>query len=274
MIGTVKAGGASIPALGLGTWELRDDVCEEAIHVALAAGCRHFDTAAMYGNEIEVGNAVRGSGVPREEIFVTTKVWHDCAAYDDLLRSVDESLARLDIGPADLVLMHWPNPEVPLGETMRALADVKRRGLVRHIGVSNFTIPLMREAVALASEPVVVNQVEYHPWIDQGHVLDECRTLGMALTAYAPLAKGEVFRDAVLVDIGRAHGKTGGQVALRWLIQQEGVIAIPRSAKPDRIRAFFDIGDFTLGDDEMARITALAKPSGRIVDFDFSPRWD
>lgn len=274
MIHTVKANGAEIPALGLGTWDLRGAVCERQVAAALEIDYRHIDTAAMYDNEAEVGNGMRASAVPREEIFLTTKVWHDSAGDGPLQASVEASLERFGLDYVDLVLMHWPDPGTPVAETMGALAEVKRRGLARHIGVSNFTVELLKQAVACSDEPVAVNQVEYHPWLDQGPVLAECRKSGIALTAYSPLAKGRVFSDPLLREIGAAHGKDGGQAALRWLIQQDGVIAIPRSSKRARIAGFFDIGDFALTDDEMSRISALATADERLVDFDFSPDWD
>ena len=274
MMQSVSASGAEIPALGLGTWDLRGATCERCVDFALGLGYRHIDTAAMYENEREVGNAIRASAVPREEIFVTTKVWQDSAGDGPLQRSAEASLQRLGLDYVDLLLIHWPNPGIPVAETMRALGDVKARGLTRHIGVSNFTVRLLEEAVAASDEPLVVNQVEYHPYLDQTPVLESCRRHGLALTAYSPLARGRVFQESVLQDIGAAHGKDAGQVTLRWLIQQEGVIAIPRSSKPANIASAFDIWDFALSDAEMAQVSALANADGRLVDFDFSPRWD
>lgn len=274
MIHDVKANGATIPALGLGTWELRGTECERQVAAALEMGYRHIDTAAMYENEREVGAGIRAGGVPREEIFLTTKVWPDNAGDGPLQRSLEASLERLGFGYVDLALIHWPDPDTPVGETVRALADAKRRGLARHIGVSNFTVDLLREAVASCDEPLVTNQVEYHPWLDQSAVLAECRAHGLSLTAYAPLARGRVFRDPVLQETAAAHGVDGGQAALRWLIQQEGVIAIPRSSKRERIAGFLAAGDFELTGDEMARIARLAEPSGRLVNFDWAPAWD
>lgn len=274
MIHSVTANGAEIPAIGLGTWDLRRETCERRIVDALEMGFRHIDTAAMYENEAAVGNGIRASEVPRSEVFLTTKVWYDQAADGPLQRSVEASLQRLGLDQVDLVLLHWPNPDVPIEEKMRALADAKRRGLTRHIGVSNFTVELLRVAVAQASEPLVVNQVEYHPYLDQSAVLAECERHGIALTAYSPIAKGKVFSDPVLGEIAEAHGKNAGQVALRWLVQQPRVIAIPRSSQPERIAEFIAIDDFVLSDNEMARISELAHPTGRLVDFEFSPRWD
>lgn len=274
MIHTVKANGAEIPALGLGTWELRDEACTRMVAEAIKLGFRHIDTAAMYDNEAAVGDGIRKSGVSRDEIFLTTKVWPDNAADGDLQRSVEDSLAEMKLDHVDLILIHWPNPAVPVAETMGALADVKRKGMARHIGISNHTADLIREAVACSSEPIVTNQVEYHPWLAQDAVLPELRKHGISLTAYAPLARGRVFTDGTIAEIAEEHGKNGGQVALRWLIQQDGVIAIPRSSKIEHIAEFIDIADFELSAEEMARISALAESTGRLVDLDIAPDWD
>ncbi len=272
----VEAHGAQIPALGFGTWELRGALAIRMVETALAVGYRHIDTAQMYGNEREVGIALRASGLAREEVFVTTKVWPDRFRAGELQRSVEESLERLGLERVDLVLLHWPNPHVPLAETMEALVEVREHGLAAHIGVSNFTVALMEEAVRLAHPvPLVTNQVEYHPFLSQRRVLAACRHHGMALTAYCPLARGRVFTNELLRRIGQRYGKDPGQVALRWLVQQEGVVAIPRSSRPEHVRRNFDIWDFHLSAEEMDAIAALASPAGRIVDLpELAPRWD
>lgn len=270
----VKANGAEIPAIGFGTWELTGAACERAVDAALADGYRLIDTAQMYDNEREVGRAIHGSFVDREEVFITTKLDMENMRAGSLERSVEESLERIGLDQLDLVLIHWPNPEVPLKETMEALCDVKDRGLACHIGVSNFTLDLLDAAVAYAEEPLVVNQVEYHPYLDQSAVLAACRKHGMALTAYAPLAKGRVFEDPRLSEIARSKGKSAGQVAIRWLLQQSGVIAIPRSSQRAHIRQNNDVFDFELSPSEMDRIAQLAEPGGRIVDPEWAPEWD
>jgi 2,5-diketo-D-gluconate reductase B len=270
----VHANGADIPAIGFGTWQLTGVECERAVDAALKAGYRHIDTAQAYDNESEVGKAVKGSHVPRDEIFITTKVWFDRARDGDLQRSVEESLERLGLDHVDLILLHWPNMEVPLDETMQALGDVAERGLARHIGVSNFTVDLLRAAARHAGRPIVANQVEYHPYLDQRPVLAECRRNGVAMTAYSPIARGRVFDDPVISEIADRHGKTPGQVAIRWLIQQDGVIAIPRSSNPDHIAANNDVHDFKLDMEEMNRISELAEPGGRMVDPEWAPEWD
>jgi len=270
----IDAHGARIPALGLGTFTLKDDACVAMVEHAIKAGYRHIDTAQMYDNEAAVGAGVRHGGVKRDEIFVTTKVWWDRAREGDLERSVEESLGRLGFDPVDLVLLHWPNPEVPVKETMRALNRVKRDGLARHIGISNFPTALMNEALAHTQEPLVANQVEYHPYLDQAAVLERARAAGMVLTAYCPVAQGKVFDEPLLREIGERYDKTPGQVALRWLVQQEGVAAIPRSSKPENVTANLAVFDFALSDDEMAAISGLARPGGRLVKPAFSPDWD
>jgi diketogulonate reductase-like aldo/keto reductase len=271
---TVEANGAAIPVVGLGTWQLEGEACEAAVMAALACGYRHIDTAQVYDNEEAVGRGIAKSGVPREEIFVTTKIWMDQMEDGRLQGSVELSLKRLGLDCVDLILLHWPNPDVPLSETMPALCEVKRFGMARHIGFSNFTVALMEQAIAAASEPLVTNQVEYHPLLDQSAVLEACRRHGLALTAYSPLGKGSLFRNAVLRQIAEAQGKSVPQVILRWLIQQDGVVAIPRSGVREHIIANFDIFNFALSDKQMASIFALAAPDGRLTDPSWAPRWD
>lgn len=270
----IEANGARMPALGLGTWELSGSVAVRIVEYALEVGYRHIDTAQMYGNESEVGTAVRASGVAREDLFVTTKIWPDRFRRGDLQRAAEASVERLGFVP-DLLLLHWPNPNVPLGETMEALVDARERGLTRHIGVSNFPTALMAEAIRLSPVPLVTNQVEYQPFLSQKRVLAACRAAGMALTAYCPLARGRVFGHPVLERIGARYGKTAGQVALRWLLQQPMVAAVPRSAKPDHVRANFQLFDFSLTSEEMEAIAGLADPHGRVVDIaGLAPAWD
>jgi diketogulonate reductase-like aldo/keto reductase len=216
---------------------------------------------------------MRASGVPREEVFVTTKVWHNRLAAGDLERSVDESLTRLNLPYVDLLLIHWPNAAIPLKDTLAALAKVKRAGLTRHIGVANFTVALVEEAVRLAEEPLVTNQIEVHPFIDQSKVVAACRRHGISITAYCPIARGKVPGNPVLERIGKAHGKSAGQVALRWLVQQS-VIPIPRTGKVERLKENLAVFDFTLSDAEMAEISALKRPDSRVVNPAHAPKWD
>ncbi|MBR0716108.1 aldo/keto reductase [Bradyrhizobium liaoningense] len=269
----VEANGAKIPAIGLGTWELSGRTCARVVEQALRLGYRHIDTAQVYENEREVGDGVRASGVRRDDIFLTTKIWTNHFAPNDLERSVKESLVRLRLPAVDLLLLHWPNPHVPLAETLGALAHAKKMGLTRHIGVSNFTVALIEEAVALCPEPLACNQVEYHPYLDQAKVRAGCDSHGLALVAYSPIAKGRIKTDQTLAQIGRTHRKTPAQICLRWLVQQN-VSAIPRTSRIERLSENIEIFDFELSEDEMQQIFALANPKGRLTDFGFAPKWD
>jgi 2,5-diketo-D-gluconate reductase B len=269
----VEANGAKIPAIGLGTWELRGRSCARLVEQALRLGYRHIDTAQVYENEREVGEGLRASGVRRDDVFVTTKVWTTHFAPNDLERSTKESLARLRLTEVDLLLLHWPNPQVPLSETLGALAHVKQLGMARHIGVSNFTVALIEAAVAACPEPLACDQVEYHPYLDQTKVLDACACHGLALVAYSPVAKGRIRSDQVLARIGQSHGKTAAQVCLRWLVQQN-VAAIPRTSRIERLSENIDIFDFALSADEMRQIFEMRSARGRLTDFGFAPKWD
>jgi diketogulonate reductase-like aldo/keto reductase len=269
----VEGNGAKIPVIGLGTWELSGRTCARVVEQALRLGYRHIDTAQVYDNEREVGEGVRASGVRRDDIFITTKIWTNHFAPNDLERSVKESLVRLRLPSVDLLLLHWPNPHVPLSETLGALAHAKRLGLTRHIGVSNFTVALIEEATALCPEPLVCDQVEYHPYLDQAKVKAACDQHGLALVAYSPIAKGRIKNDETLVKIGRAHRKTPAQVCLRWLVQQN-ISAIPRTSRIERLSENIEIFDFELSAEEMSQVSALARPKGRLTDFGFAPKWD
>jgi diketogulonate reductase-like aldo/keto reductase len=271
----VNANGASIPALGLGTWNLRDATARHMVGLALDIGYRHIDTAQMYGNEAEVGDAIAASSVARDDIFLTTKIWPDNFRDGDLQRAVEGSLSKLKVAAVDLLLLHWPSRDIPLAQTIKALNDVKRRGMARHIGVSNFTVKLLEQALDLSEEPLVDNQVEYHPFLSQRSVLAKCRAAGLALTAYCPIARGKVFGNATIEAIAAKHNKNVAQITLRWLLQQDDVIAIPRTSKEANARSNFEIFDFRLSDAEMAQISALADPHGRMVNVSgVAPDWD
>lgn len=269
----VTANGARIPAIGFGTWPMKGAVCEAAVACALEAGYRHIDTAAMYGNEVEVGAAIRASGVPRDGLFVTSKVWYDQLGPGHFEAAAADCVKRLDIGIPDLLLIHWPDTAMPVAQMMAGLAAAKAAGLCSHVGVSNFPPAMLREAVAamarLDGPKLVANQCEYHPELDQSATLAACREAGAAFVSYAPLGKGTLLNAPVLAAIAEAHGKTVAQVILRWHIQQPGVVAIPKSATPERIRANLAIGDFSLSDAEMTAIHALAHAGGRQV----TPAW-
>ena len=269
---TVVARGFSIPIVGLGTWALRGRDCARLTEQAIRIGYRHIDTAQMYENEREVGEGVRASGL-RAQVMVTTKVQPTMLAPPDLERSVKESLAKLRLDVIDLLLIHWPNPRVPLVETLGAMAKMKHGGYVRALGVSNFTVALLEEANRVTTEPLVCNQIEYHPFLNQDIVLAACRKADMAVVAYSPIARGGAKGDAELERIGKAHGKSAAQVSLRWLVQQ-GVVVIPRTSKVERLQENFDLFDFELSDAEMQEIAGLARGGGRIVNFAWAPKWD
>lgn len=273
----VEANGARMPAIGLGTWTLREEHCSQLVEHALAIGYRHVDTARMYNNEEAVGAGLRASKVARRDMFVTSKVWHTDLAPRDLEASAEGSLKRLGIDQLDLLLIHWPNPRIPLAGTIHALNKVRERGLTRHIGVSNFPTYLLEQAIELSDAPIACNQVEYHPYLPQQKVLAACREAGMAMVSYCPLYRdGGLLKEAAVAKAARAHGRTPGQVVLRWHVQQEGVVAIPRTTKKERLAENFGIFDFALSDAEMAAISALQKANSRIVDYDFTPLpgWD
>ncbi len=275
-IPSIEANGARIPLVGLGTWELRGRSCARIVEQALRLGYRHIDTAEIYDNEREVGEGVHASGIKRSEVFLTTKVWPSHFAPLALERAARDSLVRLRQSEVDLLLLHWPNPQIPLSETIGALCKVKRDGLARHIGVSNFTVAMIEEATRLSSEPLVCDQVECHPYLDQSKVLAACRSHGMAMVAYSPIARGSAARnDKVLNSIGAAHKKTAAQVCLRFLVQQN-IAVIPRTSKLDRLTENASIFDFTLSPKEMSAIAALARRDGRVVNFAYSGTidWD
>jgi diketogulonate reductase-like aldo/keto reductase len=269
---TVEAKGFRIPIVGLGTWALRGRDCARLTEQAIRIGYRHIDTAQMYDNEREVGEGVRASGL-RSEVMVTTKVQPTLLTPHDLERSVKESLARLRLDVIDLLLIHWPNPRVPLAETLGAMAKMKREGYTRQIGVSNFTVSLLEDANRLSTEPLVCDQIECHPFLNQDKVVGACRRHGMAVVAYSPIARGGAIGDKLLEKIGKAHGKMAAQVCLRWLVQQ-GIVVIPRTSRVERLEENFSLFDFELSDAEMCEIARMARPGGRIVDWTWSPNWD
>lgn len=271
----VETRGAKIPLLGLGTWDLRGRTCARVVEQALRLGYRHIDTAEMYENEREIGEGLYASGVKRSDVFVTTKIWPTHFAPRALERATRDCLARLRLSEVDLLLLHWPNAQIPLTETLGALCKVKSDGLARHIGISNFTVALIEEAVKASSEPLVCDQVECHPFLDQSKVIAACREQGMAVVAYSPIARGSARNDQLLKRIGAAHSKTAAQVCLRFLVQQE-IVVIPRTSKLERLSENAAIFDFALSQPEMAEISGLANRDGRIVDWSYSgnTKWD
>jgi diketogulonate reductase-like aldo/keto reductase len=257
-----------VPALGLGTWQAESGECYRAVLEALAIGYRHIDTAQIYGNEEDVGRAIKDSDTKRTDIWLTTKVWRDSIDRANLARTTDESLKRLGTDYVDLLLIHWPNPQIPLAESIEALLEVQRQGKAKHIGVSNFNTTQIAEAQSLAGGILLTNQVEYHPFLNQDKVHNACREANMFLTAYCPLARGLVVENAILHKIAAEHNKTAAQVALRWAIQSGGqqgdVCAIPKSVHRERLEENFDIFDFQLSDEDMNDISRL-KGNKRLV---------
>jgi len=263
----ISAHGANIPAIGYGTMLFPEPESAVGLVVhALETGYRHIDTARKYGSEQWVGEGIRASGLAREDIWVTTKVTEEDARADDFARSVETSLETLDLDYVDLLLIHWPQPRVPLEETLGALAKAKRDGLASNIGVSNFTISLLDEAMAKCPEPIVTNQIEYHAYIRQDRLIAACRKHGMLVTCHVPLARGAVLENPVIREIAAAHGRTPAQVALRWLVQQSDVGVVPRALEFSEIEENIAIFDFALRDDEMARIATLQDRNLRVVD--------
>lgn len=272
---TITAHGAAIPALGFGTFRMEAADVLRMVPAALKLGFRHVDTAQIYRNEAAVGEAIAGSGVARGDIFLTTKVWIDNFSPDRFMASVDESLAKLQTDHVDLLLLHWPNGSVKLADQIGALNAVREAGKTRHIGVSNYTVALLKQARALSAAPLVTNQVEYHPYLDQSRLMAAMREAGMALTAYYAMADGKVFADPLLADIAARHHRSIAQIVLRWLVQQEGVVALSKTVSEDRARDNAAIFDFALGEAEMAAIHGLAVPDGRVLRPEgLSPVWD
>jgi 2,5-diketo-D-gluconate reductase B len=249
--------GEEVPALGLGTYRLTGGTCVRAVDRALSMGYRHVDTAQMYGNESEVGRGIESSGVERAEIFLTTKVWPSDFAHDRVIRKSRESLKKLRTDYVDLLLMHWPGEGVPLEETLGAMRELQEEGSLHYVGVSNFSPSLVEEATQHAD--IFCNQVQYHPYRNQDALLEQAREMDHLLTAYTPLSRGGVQGDATLRQIGEAHGKTATQVALRWLVQQDKVSAIPKATSEEHLRENLDVFDFELSDEEMRSISSLSR---------------
>lgn len=266
----VDATGARIPALGFGTFELQGRACRDAVAEALATGYRHIDTAQMYDNETEVGSAMRHAEPPRDAVWLTTKLALDNVSPPRVRDSVRESLKRLATDYVDLLLIHWPDDEIPLADTLGAMMDLQREGLTRYVGVSNFTPRLLEEALTLA--PVICNQVEYHPFLAQRALLRIARDSDTALVAYSPLARGMVMSNGTLKEIGERHGKSAAQIALRWLLQHKKVVAIPKASTRDHILSNIDVFDFELGEDEMTAIRELDEGE-RLIDPSWAPAW-
>jgi 2,5-diketo-D-gluconate reductase B len=269
----VEAHGARIPAIGLGTMTLKDEAAVNAISTALKLGYRHLDTAWFYRNEKENGEGLRASGVPREQVFICTKVRETHLNPDDFAKSVDESLANLKLPFVDLLLIHWNNPAIPFKTSIGALNKAQRDGKAKHIGVANFTTSMLDEAWAVTDAPLVCNQIEVHPFINQDRVIAASKKRGMAVVAYVPIARGKVPGSEVLERIGKAHGKSAAQISLRYLTQQ-GLVPIPRTANPVHLKENLDVFDWNLAAEELAELKKLNATGYRVVNPPHAPKWD
>lgn len=245
----------SIPTLGLGTWKLRGKECEQAVKQALEIGYRHIDTAIFYDNEEAVGRAIKE--LRREKLFVTTKVWKDKLHYRDFKRSAEGSLKRLDTDYLDLLLIHWPNPEIPLEETIKAMNELVEEGKVLHIGVSNFSKSQLKKAQDLSETPIVNNQVKYHLGMDLTPMLNYCQENGTFLTAYSPLGQGKVMQSEELARISARYGKTPGQIALKWLIRQTNVLAIPKASSKNHLKENISLFNWELKEKDVEKLDQL-----------------
>lgn len=270
---SIQTQGIALPRLGLGTFRLTGAAGQAAVESALAVGYRHIDTAEMYGNEEAVGAAIRAAGIPRSELHVTSKVWHENLRPDAIRRACDASLQRLGLDALDLYLVHWPSPGMDLPAVMETMVSLRDQGRTRAIGVANFPLALLRQAVDGIGAPVACNQVEYHVFLGQRTLLDYMRAKSLPLVAYSPVAQGRVADDPELQRIARKHGVDAGQVALAWLLGQEGVCAIPKSQREAGQRANLAAVSLALDDDDRRAIAALPKDR-RCVNPAFAPRWD
>ena len=265
----------TIPVFGLGTFRLKGQQAVDSVRMGLELGYRHIDTAQIYGNEADVGKAIRDSGLAREDLFITTKVWTTQLAGDNLITSLEESLEKLGVDEVDLALIHWPVPEeqVPLAEYMTSLLEARQQHLTRQIGVSNFTIAHMEQAIdAIGADNIATNQVEIHPFLQNRKLADFASRHNIPLTAYMPLAYGKVMENETLQRIAAAHNATPAQVTLAWLLQQ-GFMVIPSSTRREHLKANLDARKITLTGEEMQAIASLDRGE-RLANPDFAPNWD
>ena len=265
--------GISLPQLGLGTFRLQGDACRAAVESALSLGYRHIDTAEMYGNEEAIGAAIAASGVARGDLHVTTKVWHENLAPDAIRRALDTSLNKLRLDHVDLYLVHWPSRQMDLPAMFETLMALKEQGRARAIGVANFTTYLLKIVVEEIKAPIACNQVEYHAMLDQTPLRTYLAARSIPLVAYCPLAQGHVASDATLAAIGRKHDASAAQVALKWLLDQQGVAAIPKASRAESQKANLGALDVRLDDEDRSLIAGLPKDK-RCVNPGFAPAWD
>ncbi|HLZ65352.1 MAG TPA: aldo/keto reductase [Aliidongia sp.] len=270
---TITTQGVAMPRLGFGTFRMPGAAAQPSVENAIALGYRHIDSAAMYENEAAVGAAIAASGVARNELFVTTKVWHDQLVPDALHRAFETSLRKLGLDHIDLYMVHWPSRDMDMAATLEALTSLREQGLARAIGVCNFNLPMLRRAIEEIGAPIASVQVEYHPFLSQSALLVYLRRHGLPLTAYAPLAQGRAAIDPVLASIGQKHGVDAAQIAIAWLLDQSGVAVIPKAARPESQKANLAALDIRLDDEDRAAIAALPKDQ-RFVRPPFAPEWD
>lgn len=270
---TIQTQGIRMPRLGLGTFRMQGDVCRAAVESALALGYRHIDTAEMYANEEAIGAAIAASGVKRGDLHVTTKVWNENLAPDAMRRAFDASLKKLRLDAVDLYLVHWPKPGMHLPSMFETLMKLKQEGRTRAIGVANFNVALLKTVVEELKAPIACNQIEYHVMLDQAKVKTYMDSKSIPLVAYCPLAQGRAASDETLIAIGKKHNASGAQVALRWLLDQPGVLAIPKASRHESQKANLDALSVRLDDDDRKKISALPKDR-RFVNPGFAPAWD
>lgn len=271
------AGQANIPVLGLGTWQSTGQDCIDVVSQALKMGYEHIDTAQAYDNEVEVGQGIKQSGVARDKFFLTTKIFPDDLKFqpEKLHAAAKRSLENLDTDYVDLLLLHWPDDRVPLSETIPALCELQKQGLTRHIGVSNFNIANLIEAKKYADVPIVVNQVEFHPFIKQNTLQTFLNNHHILLEAYSPLARGDVFDDETIKEIADKHGVTPAQISLAWILSDKNRVAIPKTSNPDHLQGNLDAMNVQLSTEELEKIGSLARSDGRKIKHpDYSPEWD
>lgn len=265
--------GIDVPEIGLGTFKLIGKECEQTVKLALNLGYRHIDTAQVYKNEREVGEGIKQAHIPREELFVTTKIWNTNMEPDDVIKSTERSLQDLDIPYIDLLLIHWPNPEVDIEQTIEAMLSIRDQGKALNIGVSNFPMKHLKEVNDELAAPIFCNQVEYHALLGQFDLLDYAAENDLMVTAYSPLGQGQVLENSLIKDLAKKYEKTPAQIALRWLIEQEQVVVIPKASTRQHLEENKDIYDFILEDDDFYAIDELRKDN-RIVRPEFEPDWD
>ena len=265
--------GISLPRLGLGTFRMQGDVCRAAVESALALGYRHIDTAEMYGNEDSIGAAIANARVARKDLHVTTKVWNENLAPDAMRRAFDTSLKKLRLDQVDLYLVHWPAPGMNLPSMFETLMKLKQEGRTRAIGVANFNIALLKTVLEEIKAPIACNQVEYHVMLDQTPLRKYMAAKSLPLVAYCPLAQGRAASNETLAAIGRKHGATAAQVALKWLLDQDSVVAIPKATRSESQKSNLDALNVGLDDEDLKAIAGLPKDQ-RFVKPGFSPVWD